>query len=66
MDMDRFFGKREAEYFWEGGLDRANHVEPAQQISFCAQGLFDENLSSRRPMDVGIEPVGQITRAASC
>jgi putative transposase len=28
------FGK--AEYFFKGGLDNPNHIDPAQEISFCA------------------------------
>jgi hypothetical protein len=35
--MDLIWGKREGEYFCEGGLDRANHVDRVEEIRFLAQ-----------------------------
>ncbi len=36
-DIDLIWVRREGEYFGKGGLDRANHVDPVQEISLSTQ-----------------------------
>jgi hypothetical protein len=52
-NMDLIWLMREAKYFWAGGLDRWNRVEPLHEIRLLAQPVIsrESRYPARRELD---------------